>query len=473
MFLHTEASTIYVSPDGTGDGSTEENATELQNALTSENVIAGDTIVMLDGTYTGNYSSTVTGTAEAKIYIKPKNYMQAVIDGSLQIGDFSGTRGAYTRVRNIRCYNSNAYRGAWDAPQGSVSIPPNFTAAAPYVEFINYMADDGGIGLASHQQCDNMVSYGGILFNNGWADDVLGGAQNTYWQADGKTMKHNIYAGAFKKSFAGFGTGASITNATVEENIIFERNSALIGATYAIADNIKFNENHVIGEGNTTQMGYNYKYNGSLEYKRNRTYGGAYFAFQYWNSIEASDNVFVQGEDVESHGFRWVDDRDPSAYSWAFSNNKYHYLGTTPSVAFKVEYGDFGWGSWAEWNAAGYDTEGSTYDEAKPSTNEIFVYANEYPDADDMRMGIVVIWNWEEEETVEVDLTDLGLQVGTTYRWRQAQDPLVDIDTWECDGDTHSFPMTGHTVAKPIGFDEELIPTQFPTFGCFIIEKVV
>jgi hypothetical protein len=40
-------------------------------------------------------------------------------------------------------------------------------------------------------------------------------------------------------------------------------------------------------------------------------------------------------------------------------------------------------------------------------------------------------------------------------------------------GNSYTFAMTGHTVAKPIGFDEELIPTQFPTFGCFIIEKVV
>ena len=108
MFVHTEPSTIYVSPAGTGDGSTEEQASELQSVLTSENVIAGDTIVLLDGTYTGNYYSTITGTATNKIYIKPKNYMAAIIDGSLQIGDFGGVRGAYTRIRNIRFTNSNA-----------------------------------------------------------------------------------------------------------------------------------------------------------------------------------------------------------------------------------------------------------------------------------------------------------------------------------------------------------------------------
>jgi len=73
---------------------------------------------------------------------------------------------------------------------------------------------------------------------------------------------------------------------------------------------------------------------------------------------------------------------------------------------------------------------------------------------------------------VTVDLTSLGLQVGTTYRWRQAQDPLVDIGTWLCAGNNLTFAMTGHTVALPIGFTEELVPTQFPRFGCFIIEKV-
>lgn len=472
MFVHTEPSTIYVSPDGTGDGSTEENATELQNALTSENVIAGDTIMMLDGTYTGTFIVKVTGTAEDKITIRPQNMYGAVIDGSYIVGDGNGL-GQYTVSRNIRFMNSETDRGTWETETSGDYLPDVTRILAENAYVINSIIHDGGLGMGHQQLSDNGVVYGNIFFNNGWADNVLGGAQNLYWQGSGKTIKHNIFGGAFKKSFAGFGTSASITNATVEENVIFERNSALIGGVYAIADNIKFNENHVIGEGNTTQMGYNYKYNGSLEYKRNRTYGGAYFAFQYWNSIEASDNVFVQGEDVASHGFEWVDDRDPSSYSWAFSNNKYHYLGPTPSAAFKVEYGDFGWGSWAEWNAAGYDTVGSTYDEAKPTANETFVYANEYPDADDKRMGIVVIWNWAGDNTVAVDLTALGLQVGTTYRWRQAQDPLVDVDTWVCADNSYTFAMTGHTVAKPIGFDEELVPTQFPTFGCFIIEKVV
>ena len=87
-------------------------------------------------------------------------------------------------------------------------------------------------------------------------------------------------------------------------------------------------------------------------------------------------------------------------------------------------------------------------------------------------MVIVVIWNWEGLENVEVDLSDLGLELGQKYLWRQAQDPLIDIDTWVCNGDVYIFPMTDHSVAKPIGFDGELIPSQFPTFGCFIIEEL-
>jgi hypothetical protein len=184
-----------------------------------------------------------------------------------------------------------------------------------------------------------------------------------------------------------------------------------------------------------------------------------------------NDNVLVGGALSANAAFQWVED-DEGSVIWNLFDNKYHYLGPSANLAFKVEYGEFSWGSFAEWQAAGRDTEGSIFAESAPTSNEILIYPNEYPDADDMRMGMVVIWNWEELETVDVDLTELGLEIGTTYRWRQAQDPLVDVDTWEDDGSPYTFAMTGHTVAKPIGFDEELIATQFPIFGCFIIEKV-
>ena len=470
VFKHTEPTIIYVDPDGSGDGSSEISPVKLEHALLSGNVIAGDTILLLDGVYKGNYTSTVTGSPERQIIIKAKNAYQAIIDGGLQIGDLSNVRGAYTIVRNLRIYYSDTIRGKWTDPQGSNQRPAGILNAAPYCKFINNIIHDGGVGIGSWQKSDYSEIYGNVIFNSGAPDNLLGFAQNIYFQGTGKIIRHNVFAGGFKRTFAGFGTRAYIKNCSVLANVIFARESVLIGSVHNMCDEIKFNDNHIIGEGNTMQIGYNYKYNGSCEIKRNRMYGKSYFSVQWWNDVEMSDNVIVQGEKVRNKGFQFVDDRSPNEFNWNLHDNNYHYLGPAPLQAFIID--GVAWFSWEQWKGLGYDTVGSTFSTSKPTQNEYFVYPNEYPDPDDPRLGIVVIWNWKGLETLKVDLSDLGLEVGRTYQWRQAQDPLVDIDTWVCDSDVYAFQMTGHSVAKPIGFDEELVPSQFPTFGCFIIEKV-
>ena len=469
VFIHTDPTTIYVDTIGGGDGRTENDPVKLEHALLSENVIAGDTILLLDGIYKGNYTSTVTGSVGNQIVIKPRNAYQAVIDGGLQIGDLSNIRGAYTIVRNLRIYYSDTIRGKWTDPQGSNQRPAGILNAAPYCKFINNIIHDGGVGIGSWQKSDYSEIYGNIIFNSGAPDNLLGFAQNIYFQGTGKIIRHNVFAGGFKRTFAGFGTRAYIKNCSVLANVIFARESVLIGSVHNMGDGIKFNDNHIIGEGNTMQIGYNYKYNGSCEIKSNRMYGKSYSSVQWWNDVEMSDNVIVQGEKVQNKGFQFVDDRSPTEFNWNLHDNKYHYLGPAPLQAFIID--GVAWFSWEKWKGLGYDTVGSTFSTSKPTQNEYFVYPNEYPDPDDPRLGIVVIWNWKGLETLKVDLSDLGLEVGRTYQWRQAQDPLVDIDTWVCDSDVYAFQMTGHSVAKPIGFDEELVPSQFPTFGCFIIEN--
>ena len=454
-----------MSPTGRGDGSTEAQATELQNALASENVIAGDTIIMLDGTYTGNYVSTVTGNALAKIYVKPKNYMAAIIDGYLQIGDFGGINGAYTRVRNIRCFNSNTNRGTWATPQGTISRPPNIFPAAPNVEIINCIYHDGGVGIPAYNEANGLVVYGTVGFNNGWADDVLGGAQNLYIHSLNKTVKHCVFGGAFKRSVAIYTTNAIINGITLEENVVFAKLALLMGgnATQGQVVSGSLLSNHVVNNG--IQLGYDMTPNIAAICNNNRVWGNNPLTASYFQYLTMNGNKFT-GQEVSGNGCFEIN-YTTEKQSYAINNNEYHKIGVGTAFHEGAFNGDF-----AGWQALGHDADGS-YSTELPTVNELFVYPNEYPDVDDMRMGIVVIWNWEGGATVAVDLTDLGLEIGTTYRWRQAQDPLVDIDTWVCDGNSHTFAMTGHTVALPIGFDEELVPTQFPTFGCFIIEKVV
>jgi len=461
VFVHTEPSVVYVSPTGAGDGSTAEKSTELQVALISGNVIAGDTIVMLDGIYAGNYMATINGSAENRIVIKSKTPYQAVIDGGLTLGNNDGVTGAYIDVKNIHITNLDANRGTWETEQGTIGIPTSMYVLAPYCRVLNNYIHDGGVGLAAYDKADSLVAYGNLIWNSGWADDVRGGAQNVYTHGANQTLKNNICVGGFKETFKAYSAGSYIRDYIAQNNVIFVRSTDVIGSESMRMSNISFIGNHILPK--LMQVGYVFDQNDNAIVEDNIVYtpndiNGALNVI-YFEKLSYKRNTIV--------GIRtWFKDpTDITLKDWAVDNNEYHEVGDLPNY----DLDDFV--SWQGWQAAGNDTN-STFDHLMPTENQTFVYPNEYYEAGDTRMGIIVIWNWKGDNTVEVDLTDLGLEVGTTYRWRQAQDPLVDVDTWECAGNSYTFAMTGHTVAKPIGFDEELIPTQFPTFGCFIIERV-
>lgn len=472
VFTHTEPSLIYVAPDGTGDGSTEEKANELQNVLKSGNVLPGDTIVLLDGIYTGNYYISVNGTAEKEIIIKGQNN-ESIIDGSLQIGDGTGN-GAYVTVRNIQVTNTDTDRGSWETEPGIIKRAPSIAILAENVKVINCICHDGGVGIRAYGDANGALIYGNIVYNSGWAEVVGGQAQNIYIHSSDKTVKHCVFGGAFKKSVAVYTTNALIDNIIIEENVVFAETTLLFGGNASDGQVISGSviKNHVIYRG--IQLGYDMKNNLDVICQNNRVHAkvGAAISFAYFKKGNISGNKFVGGSQAgggyQGQCFTICNHPDYPDVDWKINNNEYHHLGLPAKFVNSEGFSSY---DFAEWQEIGYDTD-SIYSETLPVTNECFVYPNEYPDEGEKRMGMVVIWNWEELETVTVDLTELGLEVGQTYRWRQAQDPLDDTDTWVCTGNTYEFSMTGHTVAKPIGFAEELIPTQFPAFGCFIIEKV-
>lgn len=452
-----------MSPDGLGDGSTEENATELQSAIVDSNVLAGDTIILLDGIYEGNYMATIKGTAENRVVIKSKTPYQAVIDGGLTLGNNDGVTGAYIDVKNIHITNLDADRGTWENENNEVTIPTQLFVLAPNCRIINNYIHDGGVGLAAYDKSEGLIAYGNLIWNSGWADNVRGGAQNVYTHGANQTLKNNVCAGGFKETFKAYSAGSYIRDYLAQNNVMFVRSTDVIGSETMRMSNISFIGNHVLQ--NLIAIGYVFDQNDNAIIEDNITYtpldiDGSLNAL-YFEKLSYRRNKIV--------GIRtWFKDpTDTVLKDWDVDNNEYHEVGDFPYYDLEdfVSRYDLGWLS------EGHDLN-STFDHLMPTENQTFVYPNEYYEAGDTRIGIVVIWNWLGNETVEVDLTDLGLEVGQTYRWRQAQDPLVDIDTWECAGNSYTFAMTGHTVALPIGFDEELIPTQFPTFGCFIIEKV-
>jgi hypothetical protein len=449
-----------------------DNPIDLLSLLRSDRVIPGDNILLRAGTYTGNFTVPFQGTESNRITIRPYPGETAIIEGSLTIGDATGDEGSYVDIRGLQIQQTPEYRGQMTDPEGVLALHTTVEVMAHHVRLINNIIHDGGIGIGHWTSAPGSVIYGNVVYNNGWAN--LGGAgQSIYIQnliaGEAKTIKHNIFGPAFKRAMAVYATNGENGNMSFLENVIFGYTPELIGGQMRM-DDITFSGNHLLSN---IQTFYTHHQNGSIVFDDNIIRHDGYAAsllMGYWESIEMLRNTIIgknNDADVviqEIIGLTQPD--DPTGFSVNINNNEYHISEYAQfAQPFKV---DGNYKTFAQWQALGYDAAGM-YDEIETIPDQAFVYANEYLDADDPRMGIVVIWNGSAAESVSVDLSSLNLTNGT-YRWRQAQDPLTDTGTFEYSGAAVDFPMTGHTVAVPTAWDVALVSSQFPTFGAFVIE---
>lgn len=460
-----KSNVLYASPDGTGDGLTIDNPIELQNALNLQDLESGCIIILTDGIYSNNYISLISGTKNNPIIIRPLNYFKAIIDGSLQIGDYTG-KGCYTIVQNLEIFYSSIPRGDWNTPEDLYPRPNSLNIAAPNCLEINNILHDGGIGLVYYQTAKNNIAYGNLCFNNGWPDVAGGGCQSTYYHGSNQIVKHNMFIGGFKRTFANYGTNDGTYDHELTENIIIEpklTGEILSGSENVTNKNIKAIGNHTFGA--NFIFGWHTPNNDGLLIQDNRCYRPFY---QYYGTIETVNwkNVTIKNNIIIGQAVWYGADNPENNY--IAEGNKYFSVGNIYPICLEGVAANK---TLAQWQSLGFDLTGS-FDLNLPLLNEIFVYKNEYLHYDNIRKGIVVIWNWESLNNVSVNLSSLGLVIGSTYRWRQSQDPLKDVGYFIYDGLNVNFSMIDHTISKPIGSDELLMINTFPLFGCFIIESV-
>jgi hypothetical protein len=85
---------------------------------------------------------------------------------------------------------------------------------------------------------------------------------------------------------------------------------------------------------------------------------------------------------------------------------------------------------------------------------------------------MIVVWNWTGGDSVSVDVSTV-LGIGDSYRLRSAIDYFGDVATGTVAGDgtiTIDMRAISHSVSIPDGWEEPLIATTFPIFGCFILD---
>jgi len=401
---------------GTG---TVDNPWDLETALASKSVCAGEHIRLRGGTYTGNFTCTLNGGSHTNpVFVESCPGKRAIINGGLDV------RGGYVRIQNLEFVSPISTRETQlpGSTPADLMISQGVRIFGRGIEVVNNVIHDVlGSGINVTTVAADTIVYGNLVCNYGWSGPDRGHGHGIYSEnpiANGgrQIISNNIF-------FNGFCLGIKI----------YVQSPTPVGS-YEVSRNICFNANilyRIVGE---------------------QAEGWNIYAGQYNSQMRDLDFV----ENCTYHARRIPSDQN--------------VLGRRDGISNVRLIGNY----WPE----GYQNENAEIVEEKdnyfgsvgaPVGNRVFVRPNKYQPG----RANVTIYNEAEAESVSIDLSAVtGLQIGDSVIVRNVQDYFVDIQILTLDADkkiTVNMLAANRTVSTPIQW---IAPaTTFPQFGCFVLEK--
>jgi hypothetical protein len=104
----------------------------------------------------------------------------------------------------------------------------------------------------------------------------------------------------------------------------------------------------------------------------------------------------------------------------------------------------------------------------RPDGVEVFVRPNRYESG----RGHIIVFNWDRNNSVSVDIASLRLEVGAYYEVKDAQNyfgPPVARGTY--DGKPITLPMSLSALPLPVGNVERVPNHTAPEFIAFIVQR--
>jgi hypothetical protein len=381
----------HVSPSGTssGDGS-QGKPWDLRTALAgaSGKIVAGDTVWMHDGTYTGSFRSTVSGASGKPVVFRQYPGERAVIDGR-------GTPGGAQSV----FYVGGQWVEFWDFEitdtdggrvTGSTAnnVRPNVVANyASNTKYINLVVHDGGVAFYNEPAYSNVEITGCIIYNNGWQGPDRGHGHGLYLKSDNGSVvaRDNIIFNQFGYGvhlYSNPGSGR-LNNISMVGNVSFNNGTLSNNSNSA---------NILFGQGETSTggvMSHNMTYYTPGKGAKNVVAGGD--AVKH-GTLTVSDNYFSGGTTVLATGF-WS--------SITMSANTVIGTGTLASSS----------------DPARTLGSGLSLLSSAPTATKVFVR----PSPRSAGRANIVVYNWANQGSVTVSLAGV-VPAGAAYEIRNVQD---------------------------------------------------
>ncbi len=506
--LQISTGEFFAAPYGSasGDGSIN-NPWDLKTALTRTQTVVppGSTVWLRGGVYNVptadlGFTSTLSGTSANPVMVASYPGEWATIDGNVTFSALKNKtilkiNGSYVWFMNFEITNTETTNRKIDTtssnPQGRRGNAIDDYAVG--TKIINLVIHDAGQGIGTWASSRDTEYYGNVIYNNGWDAPDRRHGHGSYVQNETgtKILEDNIFFSNFSMNAQTGGSSAAYAyNLHWFGNTFFNAGMAWKGPNIR---NFKVIGNNFYGS--TLKIGdeINSTYE-SAEVRNNYAMGGVELfefttpmVFQnntVWN-IDPNGRDMILNYASNQPGSKFLIDNN--AYYKAFTGFPYwhfkvNFRGTAGAVPAS-QYGDFAYDKTTGSQVTAYNYTGkswthnfpfdanSTYTDSAPTGLKVFVKPNRY----DANRANVIIYNWDQANTVGVDASAV-LNPGDTYELRNTQDYFGDVITGTYSGGNLQIPMTGRTRAKPIGYDQTtgwyhdpLKPNTFPVFGAFVL----
>ncbi len=432
----------FVSPSGSsGASGSESSPMSLSAALSGGNgkIQPGDTVWLRQGTYSGNFNSTLSGSSSAPIIVRQYPGERATINGTMNVD------GRYTWYWGFEVANTST---------STIDIM-GINSHCPGCRFINLVIhDQTGNGLGMWSEGPDQVAYGNILYNNGFRAASGGGgyghgiyAQNS---SGSKQIANNVLFNQFGYGIHVYGSSESgLNNFTIDGNAVANSGQG-DGMDYQVGGgaklvNLTFTNNMSYRSSgrrdNTIRMGYSWGPVNSGAVMTNNYFVGRVLMSR-WSSLTFQGNSII-GPSGPALTLELADGQSMTTGSW----NGNSYMGTSDPV-FSIYKNGGGEGySLSSWRSmTGFDGSSSN-SSAMPSQTKVVVEPNRY----EAGRANVIIYNWGRQGAVSVDLSKV-LRSGDRYEVRNAQNFYgAPVASGTYNGGSVSVPITSVTPPRSIG----------------------